>query len=152
MDLLDAYEWPGNIRELENTIKRLVILQDEQMAIAEIEQSMRRAATSVTPDPAIAADTGRIPAGVPATHDGSPNRQPDDLGEGATASELESIPDPTDGSLAAVARSAAMKAERALIERTLGEVHWNRRKASKILKVSYKTLLNKIKECEITRA
>jgi DNA-binding NtrC family response regulator len=30
-------------------------------------------------------------------------------------------------------------------------VHWNRRKAAQILGVSYKTLLNKIKECSITR-
>ncbi len=44
-----------------------------------------------------------------------------------------------------------MKAERALIEKTLTQVHWNRRKASQILGVSYKTLLNKIKECAITR-
>ncbi len=40
-----------------------------------------------------------------------------------------------------------MKAERALIEKTLRQVHWNRRKAAQILEVSYKTLLNKIKEC-----
>ena len=57
----------------------------------------------------------------------------------------------TGGSLATVARAAAMKAERALIEKTLTQVHWNRRKASQILGVSYKTLLNKIKECSITR-
>ncbi len=48
-------------------------------------------------------------------------------------------------------RAAAMKAERALIDKTLNQVHWNRRKASQILEVSYKTLLNKIKECGITR-
>jgi hypothetical protein len=29
-------------------------------------------------------------------------------------------------------------------------VHWNRAEASRILKVSYKTLLNKIAECELT--
>src|SRR5512145_197957 len=32
------YEWPGNIRELENMIKRFVILQDEQMVIREFEK------------------------------------------------------------------------------------------------------------------
>ena len=56
------------------------------------------------------------------------------------------------GSLAAVAKAASMKAERAAIEQTLGQVHWNRRKAAQILGVSYKTLLNKIKECGISRA
>ena len=45
-----------------------------------------------------------------------------------------------------------MKAERAAIEQTLRLVHWNRRKAAVHLGVSYKTLLNKIKECGISRA
>jgi DNA-binding NtrC family response regulator len=48
-------------------------------------------------------------------------------------------------SLAAVAKAASMKAERAAIEVTLRQVHWNRRKAAQILGVSYKTLLNKMK-------
>jgi DNA-binding NtrC family response regulator len=54
-------------------------------------------------------------------------------------------------SLASVAKAAAIKAERAAIEQTLRQVHWNRRKAAQHLGVSYKTLLNKIKECGISR-
>jgi DNA-binding NtrC family response regulator len=50
-----------------------------------------------------------------------------------------------------VAKSASLKAERALIEDTLTQVHWNRRRAAEQLGVSYKTLLNKIKECGISR-
>jgi DNA-binding NtrC family response regulator len=50
-----------------------------------------------------------------------------------------------------VAKAASLKAERAILEKTLNQVHWNRRKAAQILGVSYKTLLNKIKECNITR-
>ena len=53
--------------------------------------------------------------------------------------------------LADVAKSAAMKAERTIIEDTLQQVHWNRRRAAEQLGVSYKTLLNKIKECGISR-
>ena len=59
--------------------------------------------------------------------------------------------DTGNGSLASVAKAASMKAERAAIEQTLQQVHWNRRKAAQILGVSYKTLLNKIKECGISR-
>jgi DNA-binding NtrC family response regulator len=55
------------------------------------------------------------------------------------------------GSLAAVAKAASLKAERTAIEHTLRQVHWNRRKAAQSLGVSYKTLLNKIKECGISR-
>jgi DNA-binding NtrC family response regulator len=50
------------------------------------------------------------------------------------------------GSLAEVARLAMVRAERDLIVPTLRQVNWNRRKAAPLLGVSYKTLLNKIKE------
>ena len=58
---------------------------------------------------------------------------------------------PAGSRLADVAKSAAMKAERTIIEDTLQQVHWNRRRAAEQLGVSYKTLLNKIKECGISR-
>ena len=50
-----------------------------------------------------------------------------------------------------VAREAALAAERTVIAETLRQVHWNRRKAAQLLGVSYKTLLNKIKETGIER-
>ena len=53
--------------------------------------------------------------------------------------------------LADAAKAAALKVERAIIEETLGQVQWNRRRAAEHLGVSYKTLLNKIKECGISR-
>jgi DNA-binding NtrC family response regulator len=58
---------------------------------------------------------------------------------------------PVGSRLADVAKSASLQAERALIEDTLTQVHWNRRRAAEQLGVSYKTLLNKIKECGISR-
>jgi len=41
-----------------------------------------------------------------------------------------------------------MQAEREAIERVLAQTKWNRRQAAKILKVSYKALLNKLKAME----
>ena len=41
-----------------------------------------------------------------------------------------------------------MLAEREAIERVLAQTRWNRRQAAKILKVSYKALLNKLKIIE----
>ncbi len=35
-EALLSYEWPGNIRELENMMKRLVVLQDETLILAEL--------------------------------------------------------------------------------------------------------------------
>ncbi len=139
------YDWPGNIRELENMIKRVVVLQDEQLVIGEIRRNPRRipAAAAAPAGVPVGAGVGLMPGGAFA------------LDPGAMAeAEVHDAPavDERAGSLAAIAKAAAMKAERAAIETTLGQVHWNRRKAAVALGVSYKTLLNKIKECGITRA
>ena len=138
--LFQQYEWPGNIRELENMIKRIVILQDEQLVVREITRAAR-------PAPAyVAAAAGGVAIA----------EEPEDLDE-AAASEEEPEPEvavataPAGSRLADVAKAAAIKAERTIIEDTLRQVHWNRRRAAEQLGVSYKTLLNKIKECGISR-
>jgi two-component system response regulator AtoC len=43
-----------------------------------------------------------------------------------------------------------MRAEREAIDQALARFRWNRRKAAAYLNVSYKTLLNKMKECGIS--
>lgn len=163
--LFMQYEWPGNIRELENMIKRVVILQDEQLVIREIERNMQRAAAA--PGLAAAAAASAAAMAMPAGYGGyampplayaPPPAAPAPAGagpfdEGEDPAEEEPAVGGSDGggSLASVAKAASMKAERAAIEVTLKQVHWNRRKAAQILGVSYKTLLNKIKECGISR-
>jgi two-component system response regulator AtoC len=155
------YEWPGNIRELENMIKRVVILQDEQLVIRELERNMQRA-VAAAPAPAVAA-AAAMPAGMPGGNGAPMPPLPYVPASAAPAGPVDANDenggavetgggDPGNGSLASVAKAASMKAERAAIEQTLRQVHWNRRKAAQILGVSYKTLLNKIKECGISRA
>jgi DNA-binding NtrC family response regulator len=51
-------------------------------------------------------------------------------------------------SLLEIGRRAAMQAEREAIERVLAQTRWNRRQAAKILRISYKALLNKLKLIE----
>ena len=155
--LFAAYDWPGNIRELENMIKRVVILQDEQLVVREIQRNMERAAAGpaalaarVPVATVAAAAAGALPAGLPIGTPAFPPAPDPDIEE--IAAEEAEPAEESGGSLAAVAKAASMKAERAAIEHTLRQVHWNRRKAAQILGVSYKTLLNKIKECGISRA
>jgi two-component system response regulator AtoC len=146
------YEWPGNIRELENMMKRLVILQDEQLVFAEIQGGSRRVIHAAgVPAFAAAAPAGTIPAGFTAAAMPQPIAPVAPPAEPDAAAEDAEPAEETGSSLAAVAKAAALKAERAILEKTLTQVHWNRRKAAQILGVSYKTLLNKIKECNITR-
>jgi two-component system response regulator AtoC len=141
--LFQTYEWPGNIRELENMIKRIVILQDEGLVVREMSRAPRQM-------PAYAS-VGAIDqrAGV-VTAD-----EPEDFEAAAEQEEPEPevplLTAPAGSRLADVAKQAALKAERAIIEDTLTQVHWNRRRAAEQLGVSYKTLLNKIKECGISR-
>jgi len=36
MNMFKEYHWPGNIRELENTVKRIVLFSDEEMALQDL--------------------------------------------------------------------------------------------------------------------
>lgn len=55
----------------------------------------------------------------------------------------------TTESLREIARRGAREAERRALAEVLDSVHWNRAAAARILRVSYKTLLNKISECQL---
>jgi len=139
-ELFRTHEWPGNIRELENMIKRIVILQDEQLAIREMSRAPRHAPAYAMAGAAAASLASPAPADdLDAVDD---DVEPD------TPADAE----PPSSRLADVAKAAATKAERVVIEETLRQVHWNRRRAAEQLGVSYKTLLNKIKECGISRS
>ena len=157
-DTLLNYSWPGNVRELENVIKRFVILQDEALVLAELKRARTAAAdyaasianqrpAAAAPPPLAAplpppvAAPPPIAAVPPAANDG--DMEEEDAGP--------TPPPPPGGvSLPELAREAAMKAERAAIQQALDRFRWNRRKAADALGVSYKTLLNKMKECGIS--
>jgi DNA-binding NtrC family response regulator len=165
-----TYDWPGNVRELENMIKRIVVLQDESLVVQELSRGARPTSASAAvprPEPAVPQAGGGEPAApaapvipvpvMPAApvYAGTmpvavPAAAAPAYGADSAVAVLEEPP-ATNASLAEVAKHAALKAERVAIEDTLQRVHWNRRKAAQQLGVSYKTLLNKIKECGISR-
>jgi two-component system response regulator AtoC len=68
----------------------------------------------------------------------------------ATAGGLEE--DSGSVSLRNIGRRAAREAEREALKRVLYQTNWNRKKAAKILEVSYKTLLQKIKDCGLAES
>src|SRR5438128_6772692 len=109
MARLAEYSWSGNVRELENVIRRMVMLPDGEQAFeAVVARSRNGDAEAPRPAP------------------------------GVTESLRE------------VARRGALAAEHKALAEVLERVQWNRAEAARNLKVSYKTLLNKISECRLT--
>ena len=112
---LTQHGWSGNVRELENTIRRMVVLADGEQAFEML--------------------TAR---------NGHGNGNGNGNGHGAVLSGVRA----SEG-LREIARRGAREAERKALVEVLERVKWNRAEASRILKVSYKTLLNKITECQL---
>jgi len=126
------YAWPGNIRELENLVKRYVIVGNESQIIREL----------ATQKPIIQSDAAHANVSAPTFS------SPVIAVASPVTNSMSSGADAGGPSLLEVGRRAAMKAEREYIERTLLETRWNRRQAARILKISYKALLNKLRLME----
>jgi two-component system response regulator AtoC len=149
---LVEHPWPGNVRELENVIKRFVILQEEALVLSELERARKAEETRTPPTPTVAAPAPARPREEASARPGPPKAEvvePDDVDiPSAAVSAAPAAPAPP-SSLPELARKAAMQAEREAIQDALDRFRWNRRKAAQALGVSYKTLLNKMKECGI---
>jgi two-component system response regulator AtoC len=120
MKLID-YEWPGNVRQMENMIKRYVILNNEAQIVKELFS------TPPINEPITLPITRLLPSNQEKT---------------APVNESNGL---ADVSLKDMGRRAKLIAEQEEIEKVLNQTHWSRRKTAKILKISYKGLLNKIK-------
>jgi two-component system, NtrC family, response regulator AtoC len=160
------YDWPGNVRQLENLIKRMVVLGSE----APIVHELRQPATALHQWPNTTSPSAPRPVSPPPQPVMPP---PAAMAIAAPPMAAVSVPAPVgidsvarvaesatasagngNGhvSLKDIARSAAREAERELILRMLTKTRWNRKEAAENLGISYKALLYKIKENGLDKA
>ncbi len=128
VDRLSEYSWPGNVRELQNILKRALALGNWDEILAELFEKTHRPPT-----------TSRSPAGS---------------GNGFNIREFVKFTDDGNMDLNALAlkdvtRAVQNTVEREVISHVLERTGWNRSRASKVLKISYKALLYKIKDLNI---
>lgn len=111
--LLEAamrYPWPGNLRELENFVKRYVILEDDESSFRELlEMAATRQRTS------------------PREETGVPREQ----------------------GLKALVRGLKDEAEMEAIADALEKTNWSRKEAARMLGISYKALLYKMRQFKL---
>jgi two-component system response regulator AtoC len=117
-----SYDWPGNIRELENLVKRVVVLDAVGPVLSEL---LSRTAATPRRAPPVAAlsELERFLAG-----------------------EIPRV------NLKRVGREAAQVAEARVIAKVLERTRWNRKEAAEILQISYKALLYKMKDAGLANA
>lgn len=125
---LCTYSWPGNVRELQNVLKRMLVLGDCDQIADELFSSERLVSNNRE-------------CGAEPNHEASMARILDLGGKNS--------PDNQSFSLKTAKKNAVEMVEREIISHVLVKTDWNRSKASKILKISYKTLLYKISDLNI---
>jgi len=124
MDRLLAYDWPGNARELRNTIERATVLAHS--GILRVEDLPPRFGES-------GYATRLSPAPVPESH------------PAASQSARDAARD-DDRTVSVQVGTTVDEAERQLILKTLRSTHNNKTRAAEILGITTKTLQNKLKE------
>lgn len=115
-DRLRTFRWPGNVRQLENMIKQVVVRGDESIIDDLINSAGSAPATAAAP------------------------------GAGGSVEEEEPGYESDGYSLKDRIGRTVAREEKRLIAEVLNKTNWNRRKAADLLEISYRSLLYKIKD------
>lgn len=107
LNAMQRCKWPGNIRQLENLMKRYVILGSEEVIACELEPR-------------------------------------------ESSYELPEIPVSGSISLKKLTRQVVRELEKQIILKVLDAHHWNRKRAARALDISYRALLYKVKQAEVS--
>lgn len=149
MARLCSYDWPGNVRQLQNCIKKLMVLNSWDKIFEEFPDE------ASTPETLPSEYTSQAKLAGSATH--SPDYLFDNESGNLRMRSISEFVDLStsseklfeDISLKKIKKRASDRAEKDAIVFVLEKVGWNRSKAAKILKVSYKTLLYKMSEFNV---
>jgi two-component system response regulator AtoC len=110
MRWMQHYEWPGNIRQLENMIRSYTLIGSEESMVAELIQSHTAYPASLN-------------------------------------SEID-LSSPV--SLKDITKAATQDLERQIILKVLEANGWSRRKTAKWLNISYRSLLYKLQDAQLS--
>jgi len=120
------YRWPGNVRELENMVRSIVLQEDEESMADKLHLLSENERLLNSPE-------GPFPE-----------------------TEIEKlkkyIENADSWSLKEIGQKFLNRIEKKLVKKALDSTHWNRRKAAVLLDISYKSLLNKIKDYNLNEA
>lgn len=122
MNQLVNFHWPGNIRQLENMLKQVVVRGDESI-VADLIRS-----AGAVPEATSSSALEPVPVGA----------------EGAGEAD-----ESAGYSLKARLGKTIAREESRLIAEVLQKTNWNRRKAAELLQISYRSLLYKIKDYDL---
>ena len=123
-DSFCRYPWPGNVRELISIVKRAVLYGKKDRVIQNLTSQWARSTVPLNSNDEIYAMAGLS----------------------KLKSYLEERNNPT---LKSVRDVFLPRTEKTVIKKALEKTNWNRKKAAKMLDISYKSVLNKIKEYQL---
>lgn len=118
-----SHLWPGNIRELENFVRKYLVLRNPTQVITDLENRAERSRRRASLAPPVPAATAAAPAAAPA-------------------------PPVSNGDLSRI-EDAHRSAEATAIIVALEATRWNRKQAAALLKIDYKALLYRMKKLGI---